>query len=108
VQILHAGDVVRARRRTWRVTGIRPYDGCRAVALVGAGSNAGATCELLSPFDQIESVARASTLPRRVGLARWRRAARTLIARSGVGAATFLRRSAHGPRGRSQLPRSTT
>ncbi len=84
MQILHAGDVVRARRRTWRVVDVRPYDGCRIVSLSGIGSNAGNSCHLLNPFDAVETAAAPSTQPRRVGSARWRRAARGLIARSGV------------------------
>ena len=84
MQILHAGDVVRARRRTWRVVDIRPYDGCRIISLAGTGSSAGSSCQLLSPFDSIERAREPSTQLRRVGSARWRSAARGLIARSGA------------------------
>jgi superfamily II DNA or RNA helicase len=84
VQILHTGDLVRARRRTWRVNEIRPYDGCRVVTLAGTGSNAGHTCQLLSPFDQLDADDEPSTQLRRVRPARWRRAARGLIANSGA------------------------
>lgn len=54
------------------------------MSLVGAGANAALSCELLSPFDQIEPVPPPSSVPRRVGARRWRRAARALIGRSGV------------------------
>jgi superfamily II DNA or RNA helicase len=84
VQILHAGDLVRARRRTWRVDEVRPYDGCRDVTLSGTGPNAGLTCRLLSPFDQLEADDKPSTQLRRVRPTRWRRAARGLIAKSGA------------------------
>ena len=84
MQILHAGDIVRARRRTWRVIDVRPYDGCRLVSLAGTGSNTGNSCQLLNPFDQLESATAPSTQLRRVGRARWRRTARGLVARSGA------------------------
>ena len=84
MQILHAGDFVRARRRTWRVVDIRPYDGCRLVWLTGTGSNTGNSCQLLSPFDSVERAREPSTALRRVGSARWRRAARGLLASSGA------------------------
>lgn len=84
MQILHTGDIVRARRRTWRITDVRPFDGCRTVCLSGTGANSGASCELLTPFDQIERVAEPARTPRRVGTAQWRRAAQELIGRSGA------------------------
>ena len=84
MQILHAGDLVRARRRTWRVVDVRPYAGSRIISLAGTGSNAGNSCQLLSPFDHVEAATEPSTLLRHVGRARWRRAARGLIARSGA------------------------
>jgi SNF2 family DNA or RNA helicase len=84
LQILHTGDVVRARSQTWRVTSVRPYDGCRLVALTGLGANDAPSCELLSPFDHIQPIPPACNAVRRVSTARWRRAARTLIGRSGV------------------------
>jgi len=82
LQNLHTGEVVRARGRTWRVTDVRPFDGCRRVDLSGIAD--GASCQLLAPFDQIDRVAPLSDVPRRVGIARWRRAARALIARGGA------------------------
>jgi superfamily II DNA or RNA helicase len=81
-QILHPGDVVRARRRTWRVVQIRPHDECRALSLTGIGPNAG-HCELLTPFDVVDVVRAPSTASLQVGAAKWRRAARNLVARSG-------------------------
>ena len=84
MQILHTGDIVRARRRTWRVVDVRPYDGCRIIRLAGTGSNAGSSCQLLSPFDPIDAAVAPSTQLRRVGRARWRHAARGLVARSGA------------------------
>ena len=84
MQILHTGDIVRARRRTWRVVDVRPYDGCRIIRLAGTGSNAGSSCQLLSPFDPIDAAVAPSTQLQRVGRARWRHAARGLVARSGA------------------------
>jgi len=81
VQIFHAGDVVRARRETWRVADVRTFDGCRLLALTGTGGRSGTSCELLTPFDLVEHVTDSSPTPRRVGIAPWRRAARALIGR---------------------------
>jgi superfamily II DNA or RNA helicase len=80
MQILHVGDLVRARSLRWRVSDVRAYTACRLVTLVGAeASNAGHLRHLLLPFDIIEPIARRSTL-RMVGRARWRRALRSTIA----------------------------
>ena len=68
----------------WRVDDVRPFEACRRVRLSGTGANAGAHCELLAPFDRIERVAEPSQVLRRAGTARWRHAARALIARSGI------------------------
>ena len=84
MQILHTGDAVQARQRTWHVVDVRAFDDCRLITLIGTGSNAGASCQLLSPFDEINAVREPSTRPRRVTSARWRRAARGLITRSGA------------------------
>ena len=84
MQILRSGDLVRARRHTWRIVDVRPYDGCRVVALAGVGSNAGTFCEVLTPFDHVEPLAVASTTLRRVGRARWRREACALVGRCGA------------------------
>jgi len=84
VQILHPGDVVRVRRRTWRVVDVRPYDTCGVVSLLGTGANTGNRCDLLAPFDHFEPVAPPPTQPRRAGSARWRRAAMSLIGRGGA------------------------
>jgi superfamily II DNA or RNA helicase len=62
---------------------IRLHDESRIVSLTGIEPNA-SQCELVTPFDVIEAVPVPSTTPRRVGAAQWRRAARHLVARSGV------------------------
>src|SRR5258708_7315098 len=82
--MLHAGVVVRARGGTWRVVDTRPYDGCRLVTLTGTGTNSGASCRLLTPFDRVEPVAQVSQALRRVGSSRWRRTARALVGRCGA------------------------
>ena len=84
MQIFHAGDLVRARGRTWRVVDVRPYDACGLLTLAGHGSHAGRRCELLTPFDSIATIGPPSTAPRRVGSAQWRRAARALVGACGA------------------------
>ena len=73
-------DVVRVRRRRWRVTDIRAYERCQVVTLAGVEpANAGLERRFVAPFDVIEPVERRSRLtrvPRRL----WRRACRALIA----------------------------
>jgi superfamily II DNA or RNA helicase len=77
------GDRVRARRQRWRVVNIRSHSTCAVVTLAGADAlNAGATARLLTPFDVVEPVApRVRT--RLVGMRRWRRACRALLASQG-------------------------
>jgi superfamily II DNA or RNA helicase len=84
VQLLHTGDVVRARRRTWRVADVRSYDTCQVVALTEAGRSDARRCELVLPYDSFEIVCQPSTTLRRVNTSRWRRAARALVARGGI------------------------
>jgi superfamily II DNA or RNA helicase len=86
VQLLHTGDVVRARGRTWHVLGVRTYDSCCLLTLaeIGRAGSAIVRCELLTPFDRVEIVRKPSDQLRRVGTARWRRAAQALVARSGI------------------------
>ena len=84
MQIFHSGDVVRARGRTWRVVDVRPFDACGLLTLAGHGAHAGHRCELLTPFDSVEAIAAPSTVLRRVGSRRWRRAARALIGSCGA------------------------
>src|SRR5206468_2892695 len=82
--ILHPGDLVRARGRTWRVVDVRPYDGCRLVTLNGDGVHASQCCELLTPFDSVETIPPPSSVPQRVGSSHWRRAARALVGACGA------------------------
>jgi len=80
MQILHVGDLVRARCRRWRVSDLRAYDACQLVTLAGAEpANAGQRCELLVPFDVLEPVTRRSTL-RLARPAFWRRVLRRALA----------------------------
>ena len=86
MQLLHTGDVVRARGRTWRVLNVRTYSSCCLLTLaeIGGAGSASVRCELLTPFDRVEIVNKPSDQLRRVGTARWRRAAQALVARSGI------------------------
>ena len=95
VQLLHTGDVIRARRRTWRVVDVRAYDNCRVIALEEATPNAVRRCELLVPHDSVELVREPSNALRRVNTSRWRRAARALVARSGIAGALQAASSAN-------------
>ena len=73
-------DVVLVRRARWRVTGIRAYERCELLTLVGVGpANGGEERHILAPFDLVARVERRSGLtrvPRRL----WRRACRALVA----------------------------
>src|SRR5262249_55696683 len=59
----------------WRVAAIRAYDTCRLVTL----ENGARVCRVLTPFDEIDPIER-SHRPWRVGIRRWRRTCRALIA----------------------------
>jgi superfamily II DNA or RNA helicase len=73
-------QLVRARRERWRVADIRVYGSCRLLTLRSAEPGAhGVTRRLLTPFDEVEAMARRDR-PRRVGARLWRRAARALVA----------------------------
>lgn len=93
MQILHSGDLVRARRRRWRIEDVRAYETSRVVSLAGTGANRGRTCRLLSPFDAIEIIPEPDDSPKRVGRGRWRHSAGALLAVGGVPG--LLRASLH-------------
>lgn len=77
------GDPVRVRRQLWRVIDVRSYTGCQVVTLAGAGAlNAGVGATFVTPFDVVDSVVRSSRV-RLVGMRRWRRACRSLLATHG-------------------------
>jgi len=70
-------DLVRARRRLWRVADLRRYEVCDAVTLVGLnGPTARRT--LLLPFDTVERIERR-VLPKRVSPRAWRRVCRAAL-----------------------------
>ena len=74
---------MRVRRQRWRVGGVRQYDTCTVLTLVGVEtSNRAAERQVIAPFDVVEPLARSKRL-RLVGPRRWRRAARALIACDG-------------------------
>src|SRR5207248_5093441 len=83
VQILQSprpGDLVRVRRRKWRIRDIRTHDGCQVVTLVSVGAaDFGTERRVIAPFDRIEPLASTRRL-RLVGRRPWRRACRTLLA----------------------------
>jgi superfamily II DNA or RNA helicase len=76
------GDRVRVRQRLWVVQAVDSYEGCRILTLSGAHDGAAHTCRVIQPFDDVEP-ARTSRAPKRVGIRRWRRACRALIAEDG-------------------------
>jgi superfamily II DNA or RNA helicase len=81
MQILHAGELVRARRDRWRVVNTTLFGGCHLVTLAGASAvNQGVERRLLAPFDAIDRIPSSHT-PRIVGAVRWRRALRALLRR---------------------------
>jgi superfamily II DNA or RNA helicase len=75
-----AGDLVRVRRRRWRVLDVRTYDDCQVVTLGGtAADDLGTERRVIAPFDAIEPIDRPPRL-RLVTRARWRSACRALLA----------------------------
>lgn len=72
------GARVRARGRTWLVTGVDTFTDCRVVTLSAVGAST-VSRRLVVPFDDVDVDARDDR-PTRVGLARWRRAWRALVA----------------------------
>src|SRR5260370_26368374 len=80
LQLPKPGDLVRVRRRRWRVADVRAHNGCHEVTLTGAGDwNRGTTRRVLAPFEIIESLDPPTRL-RFVPPRRWRRACRALVA----------------------------
>jgi superfamily II DNA or RNA helicase len=74
------GEIVRVRRRRWRVAEMRTYEHCELLTLAGAEpAIAGVTRLVLAPFDTIERLPSQAGL-RRVGMRRWRRGCRALLA----------------------------
>src|SRR5438477_6590180 len=77
---IRPGDVVRVRRRRWRVVDVRRHDECQVFTLAGTGvAEAGVERRIITPFDTIEPIQRPARL-RHVSLRRWRRACRAVIA----------------------------
>ena len=73
-------DLVRVRRRRWRVIDIRAYERCQVLTLAGVEpANDGLERRFVAPFDVIEPIERRSRLTP-VSRRLWRRACRALIA----------------------------
>jgi len=78
---LRAGDAVRIRGERWRVAAAASFDEVSIVDVDGCdATNQGTRAHFLLPFERIEAIASRSTAPRVVTHARWRRAARALLA----------------------------
>ncbi len=77
---LRVGDLVRVRRRRWRIVDVRGHDACQVLTLAGLDApHLGARRRFLAPFDTVEPVRQSATLrlvPRRA----WRRACRGVLA----------------------------
>src|SRR5882762_8659256 len=78
---LRAGDAVRIRGERWRVAAAASFDELSIVSVDGCdATNQGTKAHFLVPFEGIEAVASRSTAPHVVTHARWRRAARAMLA----------------------------
>ena len=78
--LLRAGDLVRIRRRRWRIVQVHAHEGCQVLTVTGIDAKAfGANRRYLTPFDTAEPVHRA-VRARAVSRSRWRRACRALLA----------------------------
>jgi superfamily II DNA or RNA helicase len=81
MQILHVGELVRARRDRWRVVDTKAFDGCQLITIAGAtAANYGVERRLLAPFDAIDRIP-SSHVPQLVGRVRWRRVLRDTLRR---------------------------
>jgi superfamily II DNA or RNA helicase len=80
MQKLPQPTLVLVRKRRWRIAGVRALGDHDLVTLSGAEAvNHAITRRVLTPFDTIDPVHTPSS-PVRVGIRRWRRACRALIA----------------------------
>jgi superfamily II DNA or RNA helicase len=83
MQILQS-DVVRIRRRRWRVVDVRRYEQCQVLTVLSFGDVERAAPDIqerhfVAPFDVVERIERRSR-PIRIPHRLWRRACRALIA----------------------------
>jgi len=79
MQILHAGDIVRARRDRWHVVNATSFDGCQLVTLTGTTpGNHSVERRLLAPFDSIDRVL-STRAPQLCGAVHWRHVLRGLL-----------------------------
>jgi superfamily II DNA or RNA helicase len=83
MQILQS-DVVRIRRRRWRVVDVRHYEQCQVLTVLSFGDVERAAPDIqerhfVAPFDVVERIERRSR-PIRIPHRLWRRACRALIA----------------------------
>jgi superfamily II DNA or RNA helicase len=75
-------DVIRVRRRRWRVVDVHSYERCQVLTVLPVGGEpdaGGRERRFVAPFDVVERIARR-TGPVRVARRLWRRACRALIA----------------------------
>src|SRR3990170_3287660 len=75
-------DIVRVRRRRWRVVDVCGYERCQVLTVLALGDvepdDSGQERRFVAPFDVIERIERRSR-PTRVPRRLWRRACRALI-----------------------------
>ena len=75
-------DIVRVRRRRWRVVDVHSYERCQVLTVLPVGGEpdgGGRERRFVAPFDVVERIARRAR-PVRVARRLWRRACRALIA----------------------------
>ena len=76
-----AGDAVRIRGERWRIVAATAFHEVSIVDVDGCdATNQGTKARFLLPFERIDTLAARSTVPRIVTPARWRRAARAMLA----------------------------
>src|SRR5437870_3690378 len=78
---LRAGDAVRIRGERWRIAAQSTFDSVSIVDVDGCdATNRGTRARFIVPFEPIAALRLRTPAPRVVTLARWRRAARTILA----------------------------
>jgi superfamily II DNA or RNA helicase len=94
-QSLQVGTRVTVRQQRWLIVHIQAHSACRVLSLAGATTrNAGRLAQVIVPFDEVAPVVMPSGL-RLLGVQRWRRQCRAMLAAQGPAARLQTAGAAH-------------